>query len=144
MNSADYNKGVEDAFYAVKKLYQSVAEGGLTYTEIQELFHTVYLNDIMRKYPPQTIMNKIKIFEQKKKCKTCIHYESDICYGCCNNSLYFNKDNVITKKEIKNKLKEISDLFKQLNDDDKKWENTVYFCIDSIDKILEDNWESKN
>jgi hypothetical protein len=64
---ASYQEGLNDAWEAARKICLNDSDGGLTVTEIANIFDVSYYRDAMKKYSAHEAIEKIRQYEQEKE-----------------------------------------------------------------------------
>jgi hypothetical protein len=63
----EYQRGLNDAWEAARKICLNDSDGGLTVTEIANIFDVSYYRDAMKKYSVHEAIEKIRKYEQEKE-----------------------------------------------------------------------------
>lgn len=63
----EYQRGLTDAWEAARKICLNDSDGGLTVTEIANIFDVSYYRDAMKKYSASEAIEKIRQYEQEKE-----------------------------------------------------------------------------
>lgn len=61
-----YDNGANDVWELIRKCVYYPIEGGLSANEMEDIFGTVFISDIVRKYTPQEALEKYKAWKEKK------------------------------------------------------------------------------
>ena len=64
---ASYQEGLNDAWEAARKICLNDSDGGLTVTEIANIFDVSYYRDAMKKYSAHEAIEKIRQYEQRQE-----------------------------------------------------------------------------
>ena len=73
----EYQRGLTDAWEAARKICLNDSDGGLTVTEIANIFDVSYYRDAMKKYSASEAIEKIWQYEQEKDRQARIEYNFD-------------------------------------------------------------------
>lgn len=102
-NKSEYERGLDDAEKAIKRVLNEPSKGGLYANEMQEIFGTKGTFVIFLKYSVSEIIEKIREYDNKKqvnnRCDTCKYQHLDRehfpCCDCCDNDRWEQGDSEI-------------------------------------------------
>lgn len=102
-NKSEYERGLNDAEKAVKRVINEPSRGGLYANEMQKIFGTKGTFSILLRYSISEIIKKIREYDNKKqvnnRCDTCKYQHLDRehfpCCDCCDNDRWEAEDDEI-------------------------------------------------
>lgn len=65
--NSEYQRGLNDACEAAKKVVLNSDEGGLDFQELNEVFNCATIQQVFRKYTLSEVIAKLKAYEEKQK-----------------------------------------------------------------------------
>lgn len=105
LKQQEYQRGLNDLWYAVRKLELHSDDGALSIDEIRLIFGTSHLYSIFMEESPKNVVDKIRIYEEQQKQVNDPHpqFEFDCCEQCahdfrkswespCNECLHNHED----------------------------------------------------
>lgn len=61
-----YNKGLNDAWELAKKIVINSDDGGYTANELEEMFRTIFPDEVFADFTPQEALAKVKAYEEER------------------------------------------------------------------------------
>ena len=84
LKQQEYQRGLNDLWYAVRQLELSFEDGALSVEEIGKIFGTQMVYSIFKNGSPKDVVDKIRTYEEQKKKENGPHpqFEFDCCEQC--------------------------------------------------------------
>ena len=67
LKQQEYQRGLNDLWYAIRQLELSPADGALSVDEIEKIFGTSFVYSILQNVHPENVIDKIRAYEEQQK-----------------------------------------------------------------------------
>ena len=73
----EYQRGLNDLWYAIRQLELSPADGALSVDEIEKIFGTSIVYSILQNVHPENVIDKIRAYEEQQKADEMVFTNAD-------------------------------------------------------------------